>query len=102
MESTPLELKSRFPKILVIGIPAFLLGLVFNYFFYDKTVGISYPLYILLSLLALGGISLYLKVKISKNIFWSVLGVLFFAAMVCIRASGPLTAINILTSLFLL
>ena len=86
---------------LIVGI-SLALGLIFDYFFYIKIPGISFPLYISLVIIALFLISIFIKKKLQKQILWLILPLMFFSFMVFIRSSVLLTFLNIITSLLIL
>lgn len=78
------------------------LGLLFDYFFYDKIPGIGFPIYVGLILIGLFVISTYFKKQINKQAFWLLIPLIFFSAMVFVRSSELLTFLNIVASLLLL
>ncbi len=86
---------------LIAGV-SLVLGLLFNYFFFEKTPGIAFPIFIGLILVGLFIIASHLKKQINKQVFWLILPVVFFSGMVFVRSSPLLTFLNIVTCLFLL
>lgn len=78
------------------------LGLLFDYFFYDKIPGISFPLYIVLIVTAFFVIANFLKKQVNKEVFWLLVPLIFFSAMVFVRSSELLTFLNVIASLLLL
>ncbi len=86
---------------LIIGV-SFILGLLFNYFFYDKFPGIAFPLYVMLVIAGLFAIANFVKKQINKEVFWLFMPLVFFSAMVFVRSSILLTFLNIVASLLLL
>lgn len=85
-----------------VGITSLALGLCFNYFFYAKAPGISFPLYIGLVLLGLWVIAANAHRPLNKETFWLLMPLLFFSAMVSMRSSALLTFLNIIASVALL
>lgn len=79
-----------------------ILGLLFNYFFYDALPGITFPIYVMTIILGLYIIAAILKQQINRQVFWLIAPLLFFSVMVFIRASTLLTFLNIAGSLLIL
>ena len=100
MEITATESRSR-KAALMAGV-SLVLGILFNWLFYDKIPGISVFLYILLILGGLFVLAYEFDVKIHKNIWWLAGPLLFFALMVFVRSSPFLNLFNIAASIFLL
>lgn len=90
------------PKILSIFGCSLALGLFFNYLFYGRVPGISFPIYVGIILIGLFLLSSYFKTRLNSSVFILTIPLLFFALMVAVRASGFLTFLNIATSLYLL
>lgn len=78
------------------------LGAAFDYLFYGKIPGISFPIYVGLILLGLFIISYYYKAPLHKWTFFLIIPLVFFSLMVAMRASGFLTVLNIIICLFIL
>ena len=89
-------------KIGLISGISLLLGLLFDYFFYDQMPGISFPIYIIFIILGLLTISRILKKQINKQVVWLLIPLVFFSTMVFIRTSTLLTFFNVCISLILL
>lgn len=89
-------------KIGLISCISLILGLLFDYFFYDKMLGISFPIYIIFIILGLFTISRVLKKQINKQILLLLIPLVFFSTMVFIRTSHLLTFFNVIISLILL
>lgn len=87
--------------LLITGI-SFILGWLFDYFFYEKSLGIGFPLYISFIIAGLFAVSIYSKKPLSKNTLWLLVPLIFFSSMVFIRASALLTFLNTVASLLLL
>lgn len=86
---------------IITGISLFL-GLLFDYFFYGKIPGISFPFYVVLVIAGLFVISYFFKKQISKEVLWLLALLIFFSAMVFIRSSFLLIFLNVVASLLLL
>ena len=86
---------------IVTGI-SLVLGLLFDYFFYGKIPGISFPFYVVLVIAGLFIILNFFKKQISKEIFWLLVLLIFFSTMVFVRSSDLLTFLNVIASLLLL
>lgn len=86
---------------LISGV-SLVLGLLFDYFFYGKVPGISFPLYVVLIIVGLLAMASFFKKKINKEVLWLLAPLVFFSAMVFIRSSEMLTFLNIAASLLLL
>src|SRR3990167_4795992 len=78
------------------------LGLIFNWLFFEKMVGISYPLFIAVTLLSYFGLSLYFKTQLTKSAWVLGIAILVLAGFVAIRESDFLSFLNIVTSFLLL
>lgn len=78
MNENKLHQKNSLIKILsVLGI-SFILGLIFNYFFYRSLLGISVLLYICFILIGLLILSLIYKKKLNKSMIFITVPLLFF------------------------
>jgi len=86
---------------IIAGI-SLVLGLLFDYFFYNKIPGISFPLYVVLIMIGLFIIAKFLKKQINKEVFYLLVLLLFFSTMVVFRSSGLLIFLNVVVSLVLL
>jgi len=86
---------------IITGI-SFVLGLLFDYFFYDKISGLSFPLYVILVIAGLFILANFLKKQINKEVYLLLVLLVFFSTMVFVRSSGLLIFLNVITSLFLL
>jgi hypothetical protein len=86
---------------IIVGVSLFF-GLLFDYFFYEKIPGIAFPLYIILVVVGLFAIAHFFKKQISKEVFWLLVPLIFFSAMVFVRSSDLLTFLNVVASLLLL
>lgn len=94
-----------YPNLLKILLPIGIsigLGVAFDYLFYGKVPGISFPIYVDLILLGLFIISYYYKAPLRRWTFFLIIPLTFFSLMVAARASGFLTFLNIIICLFIL
>lgn len=98
--TSPTHTKARRP--LLLTALAVGLGIVFDILFFDKLPGISFPIYIILTLAALGGVARLEKIALPKTALYLVPLLIFFSSMVFVRAGGFLTFINVVVTLFLL
>lgn len=103
MQITPfLVLKSNFARVGVFLVLALFFGFLFDYFFYNQSFGLSFPIYVVLLLAAIFKICFFYRVKVPIGILWLVVPFLFFSIMVCIRANATLTFLNLIGSFLLL
>jgi hypothetical protein len=86
---------------IVTGI-SLVLGLLFDYFFYGKIPGISFPFYVVLVIAGLFFIADFLKKQINKKVLLHLVLLIFFSAMVFVRSSSLLIFLNVIASLLLL
>ena len=77
------------------------LALVADVFFYDKPLGVSVLLFTLLLLGTLWGLARHEGVTATRSNLWPVPPLLFFAAMVFVRANAFLTFLNVTACLVL-
>ncbi len=89
-------------RALVFTAAALGLGLVFDILFFEKLPGISFPLFVGLTLASLAIAALHRRRKLPRSALLMVLPILFFSSMVAIRASEFLTFLNIVMTLYLL
>jgi hypothetical protein len=78
------------------------LGLIFNFLFFDKSPGISFPIF---TVLTLAGLYLVAKQQghvLPRTALYMVPLLLFFSGMVFLRANGALVFCNIVLTLYLL
>ncbi len=86
-------------RILLVALA---LGWSVDLLFYDKALGVSFPLFVLLVLIALFGLSRLEGVPPARRNLWLLAPLLFFAGMVFVRANAFLTVLNVGASLALL
>jgi len=89
-------------QALLISSTSLILGIIFNYLFFDTPLGISFFIYILLILIALFSLSKILKKQLNNEVTILLIPLIFFSTMVFIRSSSLLTFLNIVASLFIL
>ncbi len=89
-------------KASLIAGASLALGLLFDYFFYEKAPGIGFPIYVGLILVGLFVISVYFKKRVDKQALWLLIPLAFFSSMVFVRSSILLTFLNIVGSFLLL
>lgn len=99
METTP---PSSFAKALVVAGASLFLGLFFDYFFFDKAIGISFPAFMLLIVAGMIIISDVFNRPLDKKTHLLFIPLAFFSVMVFVRASPLLTFMNVGGSLLLL
>lgn len=81
---------------------ALALGFIFNWFFFEHTLGVAFPLYVALVIASLILLA-HLHRVIWSSSAWMLAGLaMIFSSLVFIRASLFLTALNVLATLYLL
>lgn len=75
------------------------LGVVFDYLFFKQMPGINFPVFVLLSLLAIFGLFKTLKVTYNPKVYWYVPLIVFFSVFVFIRDSEFMTFWNVVVTL---
>lgn len=85
-----------------IVLASILLGLLFDFFFYGKILGISYFLFCASIVGTTFYLASYYRQTISKSVLLLSTPILFFSAMVLVRASEFLTFLNVVFVLYLL
>ncbi|MBI2343543.1 MAG: hypothetical protein HYV02_04340 [Deltaproteobacteria bacterium] len=78
------------------------LGLFFDYFFYEKIPGVAFPLYVILVVAGFIANANIFRKRISKDVIWLLVPLIFFSTMVFVRSSGLLAFLNVVASLLLL
>ena len=86
----------------IVGLVSLGLGILFDYLFYDKQIGISFLIYVVLLLAVLFAFLYFFKVKYAKTIYWFLPVILFFALMVMARDNMFLLFWNIVLTIALL
>ncbi|HQA87895.1 MAG TPA: hypothetical protein PLW18_02375, partial [Candidatus Dojkabacteria bacterium] len=94
--------KQELNKIISIFSISVLLGILFDYFFYDKGLGIAFPLYILLIVFGLFGISYVYRKRIKKDALLLLIPLFFFSIMTAVRSSELLTFLNVVACIYFL
>ncbi|QQS58902.1 DUF4173 domain-containing protein [Candidatus Peregrinibacteria bacterium] len=85
----------------ILSISLFL-GICFRFFFYEKILGISFPLYIMLIVAGLFSLFALLGRRIRKQVLWLFLPLFFLSGMVFVRANELLTFLNIVATVLIL
>lgn len=93
---------SVFTKAFVATGISFILGLCFDYFFFEKSSGVAFPLYIALAVAGLIIIGEVYRRPLEKKIYWLLIPIAFFSSMVFVRDSDLLTVMNVGASFLLL
>lgn len=101
-EETRQQRKHLYTNILVLAGVSLALGLVFNGLFYGKSLGLSFPVYILLILFSVLLLAKTFQTPLPRSLVLFIVPLLFFAAMVFVRADELLTFFNVLLCLYLL
>lgn len=94
--------QSPFLQSIAIVIGSLGLGILFDYLFHGHVPGVSFPLFVGTVLVVMAALSIALRQRLSARIWWLAIPLLSFAAMVAVRASAPLTLLNIGACLMLL
>lgn len=85
----------------IVGLSV-VLGLLFDYFFFEKVPGISFPVYIILVAAGIAALSRVLRQRLQASAWWLAVPLIGFAAMVAIRANEFLAFLNVVACLSLL
>lgn len=91
-----------FVNALWMAAVAIAMGLAFDYFFYEKSLGVGFPIFVMLLLGVIVRLSWRLETEV-RFASWELVGpLLFFAVMVFVRENTQLTVLNVLISAYLL
>lgn len=93
---------TRLNRTTLTLLVALILGFSWDMLFYGKPLGISVLLFVLLVLAALFGLSRWWNAYPAWRNLWLLAPLLFFAAMVAVRANAFVTFLNIVACLVLL
>ncbi len=96
------HIKSQLAQAAAIVGVSLTLGLLFDLFFFEHLPGLSFPVYVAVVAGGIMGLAHYLQQKPSKAVWWLMLPLIGFAAMVAVRSSEMLTLMNIGACLLLL
>jgi|GEM_PF-1349185 len=96
-----MEQQTKSSKTYFIALVALILGVVFDYLFFRKFIGISVLIFVTLIVISALVFATWFKVA-KRQSLWLIACVLFFSAMVAIRANMLLTVLNILATIGLL
>jgi hypothetical protein len=86
---------------LIAGVSLFL-GFCFDYLFYDKALGVNFPLYNSFIVAGLLIIAKRTKSVLPSQVFLLLIPLIFFIVMVSVRTSLLLTFLNVIASLAIL
>jgi len=86
-------------RVLLVALA---LGWSVDVLFYGKFLGLSFPLFVLLLMIALFGLGWLEGVRPARRNLWLLIPLMFFTGMAFVRASPFLTFLNVVTSLALL
>ncbi len=86
----------------LILVTALALGWLADLFFYGKALGVSMLLFVLVLLAALVGLGRHEGIYPLRRQIWLGLPLIFFSAMVAVRANAFITFLNVVASLALL
>lgn len=95
MMEKPVELQTSKPASWLLVVLALSLGWLANYLFYDQPLGISFPIYVGLSLAALYGLAFAHRDRLAWRNTWLAVVLFFFSLMVAIRADPFTILLNI-------
>lgn len=89
-------------RALAIVAAAVGFGLAFDVLFFDKTMGISFFIYVVLTLGGIFTVARRSKVVISQSAYLVSALLLFFSSMLFVRAGGLISFFNVIATLYLL
>jgi hypothetical protein len=89
-------------NIYSIALASLILGMLFNYLFYDKIPGISFPIYIALIVAGLYGLFSYFKISYNKFSVYYLPPILFFSLMTSVFENSFLLFWNLVLTMGLL
>lgn len=81
-------------KIATIALVSLTLGVMADWLFFDKDLGVNLPLYVLLFLAGAAYLGSLHRAQPPRTALWLVPLLLFFAVMIAVRASGMLQFFN--------
>lgn len=110
LETKKLEAKARevftvnrsYRHSLVMLVLGAAFGILHSYFFYGHSLGISYPIFILLAIVAILILGDAKKIITNRSSQLWLVPALFFSFMVAVRDSGLLTFLNVTVSFYCL
>lgn len=85
-----------------ILVSSLILGLVFNWFFYGKLLGLAFPLFILLTFLSFFTLATKFELKPNKTVFFLIIPLAFLSLMVFVRSSSLLVFLDSVASIYIL
>lgn len=78
------------------------LGLAFDFLFFEKAPGVSFPIYMALALAGFLAAMRWQRKPVPPAAYWVVPPLLFLSAMVFVRASGFVVFLDVVASVYLL
>jgi Domain of unknown function (DUF4173) len=84
--------------IVLLGL---IIGLLGNIFFYGKNIGLSFPLFIIMSIAVTLAASRPAQTPVNRRNLWLLVPVIFFALMVAVREDTTITFLNVAAGLSL-
>jgi hypothetical protein len=96
------EIKTPLVQAAVIVGVSLALGGLFDQLFFEQEPGLAFPVYVLGLVGGIFGLAHYLGHRLQAAAWWLALPLTGFAVMVAVRASEPLTLLNLLACLLLL
>jgi preprotein translocase subunit SecG len=86
---------------LISVILGLLVGVIGNVLFFRQSIGLSFPLFVLIALGILLGFARLARSHSNRRNLWIILPLAFFAVMVAVRADPTITALNMLAVVWL-
>jgi hypothetical protein len=78
------------------------MGLAFDFLFFEKLPGISFPIYVVLTLVSVLLVARWRKQKLPKSAYLVIPPLLFLSGMVFVRSSGFVLFLDVVATLYLL
>ncbi len=88
-------MQRRTLSVWIVGL-GLLIGLLGNLLFRNQIVGLSFPLFIGISIITVLALARPAKTRINWRNLWLLVPIMLFAGMVAVRADPSITAINVL------
>jgi hypothetical protein len=84
--------------IVLLGL---VMGLIGNILFYNKTIGLSFPLFIIISIVVTLAAARATQIPVTWRNLWLIAPAIFFAVMVAMRTEATVIVLNIIATLSL-
>lgn len=94
--------KKRAVTLLLMLATALALGVIFDWLFFKKALGISWPVFAMLFTAVVLAAAVHFKAKLKAEILLLLVPMLFYSLMVAVRANMLLTFLNIFASFLLM